>query len=67
MNAALNVFVENLPVSNWKDVANSDLRMLIWQDTSAEALLKRSSPGSILRQIYDERIGMIISLIMLQL
>ena len=59
MNAALNVFVENLPVSNWKDVANSDLRMLIWQDTSAEALLKRSSPGSVLRQIYDERIGMI--------
>ena len=57
MNAALNVFVENLPVSNWKDVANSDLRMLIWQDTSAEALLKRSSPGSTLRRIYDERIG----------
>ena len=58
MNAALNVFVENLAVNDWNDVADSDLRMLIWQDTSAEALLKRSPPGSTLRRIYDERIGM---------
>ena len=57
MNAALNVFVENLAVSNWGDVANSEMRMLVWQDTSAEALLKRSPEGSMLRQIYDERIG----------
>ena len=57
MNAALNVFVENLAVNDWNDVADSDLRMLIWQDTSAEALLKRSPPESTLRRIYDERIG----------
>ena len=57
MNAALNVFVENLAVNDWNDVADSDLRMLIWQDTSAEALLKRSPAGSTLRRIYDERIG----------
>ena len=61
MNAALNVFVENLAVSNWGDVANSEMRMLVWQDTSAEALLKRSPEGSMFRQIYEERIGKILT------
>ena len=57
MNAALNVEVENVPISSWEDLDKSDYKILVWHGGVTESIFKNSPEGSLLQKIYQEKIS----------
>lgn len=57
MNAALNVFKEELPIKNWDDILESDYRFFVWLGTSDESMLKDAPESSVQRKIYEEKVA----------
>jgi hypothetical protein len=57
LNASLNVKIVNLPINSWEDLAESDLNVLIYTDSSFESFFSDNPHGSTLRQIYDKQIA----------
>ena len=56
MNAALNVEVDNMPIKSWKDVQNSNYKVLIWLGTISEEKFKNAPKESALNNIYVDKI-----------
>ena len=57
MNAALNVEVENVPISSWEDLDKSDYKILVWHGGVTESIFKNSPKGSLLQKIFKEKIS----------
>ena len=56
MNAALNVEVDNMPIKSWEDVYNSHYKLLVWFGTVTAQRLSNAPKGSLLHNIYLEKV-----------
>ena len=56
MNAVLDVEVDNMPIKSWEDVQNSNYKVLIWLGTISEEKFKNAPKGSVLNNIYIDKI-----------
>ena len=50
LNAALNVYVDNIPFKTWNDIARSDYQILIYANSNYEEKFMNSKDDSILNQ-----------------
>lgn len=59
MNAALNADINNIPLQNWNDVAESNYKVLVWIGTVDEAKFSNvpdGELGKVLKDIYTNQI-----------
>ena len=56
LNAALNVYVDNIPFKTWNDIARSDYQILIYANSNYEEKFMNSKDDSILKNIYNEKV-----------
>ena len=59
MNAALNVDIKNFPINNWKELDESNFKVLLIIGSIIEDKFKHAPDGSTLKNIYDEKIAVI--------
>ena len=56
LNAALNVDNNQIPIKSWRDVADSDYKLLVWIGGSSGAKFQNAPKNSIFNKILNEKI-----------